>query len=642
MLEALNKNESFTYNKLSPAEMEARGILGRLVGPCAEFTIPTRNGRKYNEQLWENVFADEIVNEKIANKCLFGELGHPLDREEVDPEKIAIALNEVPKKNKDGQLIACFDILNTPSGKILKTLCDYGTTIGISSRGSGDIITNNLGEEIVDPNTYYFECFDAVLLPAVKSARVAYMHEGLDTKKVAMKKALREAIDTASVEDKKIMNETLAELNIDINENEDKKLKVIETNEVPLIEETDEEVAAEEEAAVEGEIPAAELDIAPIEEPQDEEQPQEEAEGEEKPVEPEEALDSAPVETTVGEIKEIAQEVAEEAAEEAVALETDAAKEDVELDGETKDRVADIADEVVEDKLNDNKEEEIPSDDTENADEATELTDEAPVEEPTEEETAIDDGEEADEPEKLLDSLKEAFRQKSSLEAEVKSLKEEKTVSDAKVNTLQEEVNKYKAAFYRISEVAGKAQKVENETKQLKEELMKRDSEIAELQKQAKSSKAMTESLTAENATKIKNLSENLEKAQAELAEVKENLSTRVNSYKSKFEESIKVAKAYKEALTKTLDRYIESKASMLGVRVADIKGKLSEKYTINEIDAVCDKLLNESVNYTRLPLGINGKSSIKINESKQRVSTAPEYGYEIDDQLLELAGLKK
>ncbi len=121
MLETLNKNESFEYQKLSPEEMKARGILGRLVGPCADFINPTRNGRSYGESLWENVFNDDIVKEKIANKCLYGELGHPADREEVDPEKIAISMPEAPKKNKDGNLIACFDILDTAIGRILKT-----------------------------------------------------------------------------------------------------------------------------------------------------------------------------------------------------------------------------------------------------------------------------------------------------------------------------------------------------------------------------------------------------------------------------------------------------------------------------------------------------------------------------------------
>jgi hypothetical protein len=82
MLESLNKNEAFEYKKLSPEEMKARGILGQLVGPCADFINPTRNGRGYGEELWEKVFDNPIVNEKIDNKCFFGELGHPAEREE--------------------------------------------------------------------------------------------------------------------------------------------------------------------------------------------------------------------------------------------------------------------------------------------------------------------------------------------------------------------------------------------------------------------------------------------------------------------------------------------------------------------------------------------------------------------------------
>ena len=217
MLENLNKNESFEYQKLSPEEMKARGILGRLVGPCADFINPTRNGRGYSEQLWENVFDDDIVKEKISNKCLYGELGHPADREEVDMEKIAISMPEVPKKNKDGKLVACFDILDTPSGRILKTLCDYGTTIGISSRGSGDVVEDDDGNEVVDPSTYNFECFDAVIVPAVKEARLNYVTESLN-KTDDLRKALCEDLNSASEEDKKVMQETLDNLGIDVSD----------------------------------------------------------------------------------------------------------------------------------------------------------------------------------------------------------------------------------------------------------------------------------------------------------------------------------------------------------------------------------------------------------------------------------------
>jgi len=136
MLKESRTNEEFEYQRLSPEEQKSRGILGRLVGIAADFINPTRNGRKYSEKLWENVFNDPIMKEKIANRCCFGELGHPADRTETDMEKIAICLAEQPVKGKDGKLRAVFDILDTPNGRILKSLCDYGCNIGISSRGA--------------------------------------------------------------------------------------------------------------------------------------------------------------------------------------------------------------------------------------------------------------------------------------------------------------------------------------------------------------------------------------------------------------------------------------------------------------------------------------------------------------------------
>ena len=176
MLESLNTN-NLEYQKLTKDEMSRRGILGRLVGACADIINPTRNGRKYSEKLWENVFEDPIMKERIENGVCYGELGHPADREETDMEKIAVCLAEVPKKGADGKLRAVFDILNTPNGRILKSLCDYGSTLGISSRGSGDLEVGYDGQESVNPDTYNCEGFDIVLIPAVKDARLQYVTE---------------------------------------------------------------------------------------------------------------------------------------------------------------------------------------------------------------------------------------------------------------------------------------------------------------------------------------------------------------------------------------------------------------------------------------------------------------------------------
>lgn len=217
MLESYNAVKEMEYNKLSAEEQASRGILGRLVGIIADMKKPTRNNRFYSEKLWEKFFNDPLTEEKINEKVFVGEFGHPADRTEIDPEKIAICMAEMPKKGTDGKIHGVFDILDTPCGRILKTLCDYGSHIGVSSRGTGDTYEELDGSESVEPSTFECECWDAVLVPAVKDARLKYVTESLDTKK-SLKQALRESVEKANADDRKVMVEKLKELDIDIND----------------------------------------------------------------------------------------------------------------------------------------------------------------------------------------------------------------------------------------------------------------------------------------------------------------------------------------------------------------------------------------------------------------------------------------
>lgn len=223
--------KKFNYKPLSKEEMTKRRILGQLVGPCADFLNPTRNDNFYSEQLWENVFNDDIMIEKIKNGVCFGELGHPEDRDYVDPTKVAIALREIPTKDENGHLIAVFDILDTPNGQILKTFCDYGSQIGVSSRGTGE--RDEDGNVI--PDTFNCECWDAVLVPAVKSARLQYITESLNNKKLKTK--LQEQINSASEEGKNIMKETLNKLGINVETHSDIKdsKEILEESKVEAI-----------------------------------------------------------------------------------------------------------------------------------------------------------------------------------------------------------------------------------------------------------------------------------------------------------------------------------------------------------------------------------------------------------------------
>ena len=97
--------EALKMQPLSEEEKQKRHILGRLYGPIATSNEDTRNGRRYNKELWEKALADDVFKEKVANKSLFLELGHPVDREETDMEKVCACIPEMPTI-VDGDLYA--------------------------------------------------------------------------------------------------------------------------------------------------------------------------------------------------------------------------------------------------------------------------------------------------------------------------------------------------------------------------------------------------------------------------------------------------------------------------------------------------------------------------------------------------------
>ena len=206
------KKEELQLDSSVKQNKKGEAILGRLFGTVADVVNPTRNGRKYSDKLWEKVFEDPIVNEYFEAGGLLGELNHPADREETDLTQVAVCMPEKPKKNKDGKLEAYLDILDTPNGRIVATLAKYGYKLGISSRGTGELIDDYDGQH-VDEDTYKLEAWDIVLLPAVKTARLKMVESLQDGK--TFKQAINESLEKATPDEKKIMQETLSKLNIE-------------------------------------------------------------------------------------------------------------------------------------------------------------------------------------------------------------------------------------------------------------------------------------------------------------------------------------------------------------------------------------------------------------------------------------------
>lgn len=95
--------------------------------------IMNNNGRRYRK----DILGREVqkVMEKVQNRCLWGELGHP-PNPEVNPDKIAILIETL---NWDGDnLEGKAKVVDTDSGRNAKVLIREGN-LGISSRGLGTV-----------------------------------------------------------------------------------------------------------------------------------------------------------------------------------------------------------------------------------------------------------------------------------------------------------------------------------------------------------------------------------------------------------------------------------------------------------------------------------------------------------------------
>lgn len=155
------------------SSVKDKPILCKLKGPVADTINPTRNGRLYNEELWDNAKNDPIVQEMVENGGFLLQLGHPKgEDQEIDLEKVAAVMPDFPTKGKDGKLFGEVCILDTPMGRIANTLAQFGYKLGISSRGSGDVVESYGDVAEVDPETYELTTWDLVVLPAVKDARL--------------------------------------------------------------------------------------------------------------------------------------------------------------------------------------------------------------------------------------------------------------------------------------------------------------------------------------------------------------------------------------------------------------------------------------------------------------------------------------
>ena len=162
----VNLNESTMHTEFTESANKPKGVLKVVTGPVADFK-PNRNGRVYPRKLWERVIDSEYVKEMIASKTLFGEADHPAERTELSLQNVSHSINKLWIDDSKEQVWAEMHILPTPLGEMISNLIDYGSKIGVSSRGAGSVNADGT----VNPDDYQFFTFYLVERQSVAAAR---------------------------------------------------------------------------------------------------------------------------------------------------------------------------------------------------------------------------------------------------------------------------------------------------------------------------------------------------------------------------------------------------------------------------------------------------------------------------------------
>ncbi len=158
-------------------ESEKRNVMEGavyLVGICQKAGTKNGNGRVYRKETLQREV--ENYQNAIRERRSLGELDHPDD----SVINLKNSSHLVTKMWWDGDsVMGKIEVLDTPSGKILKELVKSGVKLGISSRGLGSTKSDNKGNTIVEDD-FQLICFDMVSEPSTPGA---YLKPGTDVNK---------------------------------------------------------------------------------------------------------------------------------------------------------------------------------------------------------------------------------------------------------------------------------------------------------------------------------------------------------------------------------------------------------------------------------------------------------------------------
>ena len=142
-------------------------------GVFLQTEITNRNGRMYKYETMEREVG-KYNEEFIKRGRALGELGHP-EGPSINLDRVS---HKIERLSEDGNnFVGRAKILDTPNGKIAKSLLDEGVQLGVSSRGLGSIKKEGNCSVVAD-DFILSTAADIVADPSAPDAFVEGIYEG--------------------------------------------------------------------------------------------------------------------------------------------------------------------------------------------------------------------------------------------------------------------------------------------------------------------------------------------------------------------------------------------------------------------------------------------------------------------------------
>jgi hypothetical protein len=137
-------------------------------GIFLQSNLKNKNGRVYSKPIMQNE-VNRYTEQYIKKNRAYGELGHP-DSPSINLDRVSHMIKEL---REDGDnYIGKAKIMDTPYGKIVKSLIDEGANLGVSSRGLGSLKTGRDGVQLVQDDFMLATAADIVADPSAPDAFV--------------------------------------------------------------------------------------------------------------------------------------------------------------------------------------------------------------------------------------------------------------------------------------------------------------------------------------------------------------------------------------------------------------------------------------------------------------------------------------